>query len=420
MIKKIVFFLILFSLFLIFFLLIYLAPYHIYTLTLTEGINTSFLHMNPSRLVLYDGKKIEIPAFAEFNDMNLYKLFHFNHFLLPLPYNHPLFFLIPEIKLEGKGPLTGISYQNSKGQDLFYFLVESSFKVNLDFGEQKLFLLPIFKKYISNKSSRQIWTDIFSKQLSLPSNQGRSFYESYLELKKVSYYELVYNLYILYNRHHLISGDVNEIYFIEEKNLGVVELKSPNEKYRIERLYFIDKGMVHPIKIKTFVANQSAQNLRSKLIRETEYKMNGTDSAIPIYAGYKQLTYSERVGQKGMTYLFSAWTHDVENKDFIRVIILFLERGELNLKYLTPFYKYAFRKFGTTMSSLDEHLDETAPEALKRKNEKGLEDEVRFEEKNKANADSKIEDPDEVVESYLRKAKENQKSYKKNKELLMD
>lgn len=64
-----------------------------------------------------------------------------------------------------------------------------------------------------------------------------------------------------------------------------------------------------------------------------------------------------------MIYLYSAWSHDLNNRDFVRVIILFLERGKLNLKYLKPFYEFAYRKFGSTLSSASGYLNETAAEA---------------------------------------------------------
>jgi len=40
--------------------LVSIAPYHIYTLTLTEGVDTRFLKMSPSPKVFYDGATYEL------------------------------------------------------------------------------------------------------------------------------------------------------------------------------------------------------------------------------------------------------------------------------------------------------------------------------------------------------------------------
>jgi hypothetical protein len=50
-----------------------------------------------------------------------------------------------------------------------------------------------------------------------------------------------------------------------------------------------------------------AMNFRSKFIREINYKSTSTDSAISIYARYKQIPYGQRIDQQGMT-----WSQDAE------------------------------------------------------------------------------------------------------------
>ena len=389
-------------------LLVAIAPYHIYTLTLTEGVNTRFLQMNPTKSVFYDGRVVDFAPPEHMSDEGLFHTFHFNHFEIPMPFNHSLYSMIPTIKIEASSPRMGARFQNGKNMEEFSFMLEKSYKMELTAGEQKLFILPIFKNYISRKSNDEVWGDLFQKQLSLPSNAGKSFFESLLALRKVSYNDLVYNLYILYNRRFVLPENTQKFTYYEKLKIGIVELPSDDPKILVERIYINHDGLIHPLVIRTRTSDRAAMNFRQKFIREIRYKNTSSDSAIAIYARYKQIPYTQRVDQQGMTYLYSAWSHDPSNKDFVRVIILFLERGSLNLKYLKPFYEYAYKKFGSTLSSDSGFLNETAAEGLKRKISEELSNEVkRAEGQESVKFEGKFDTPEEKINYNLQKAKDN-------------
>jgi len=408
MLRKFVYFIITLALIVGAGFLVVIAPYHIYTLTLTEGVNTRFLQMNPTKSVFYDGKVVEMKRPLRMDDESLYQTFHFYHFEIPMPMNHLLFSLIPTIKIEPARPRLGARFQNGKNAELFSFMLEKPYKFETTSGDQKLFTLPIFKNYISRKSSDEIWGDLFQKELSLPSNEGESFFESLVSLRKVSYKDLVYNLYVLYNRRFVLPATTQEFSFYKERNMGIVKLPSDDPKILVERLYIIQEGLIYPLVIRTRMSDVPAMNFRNKFIREINYKSTSTDSAISIYARYKQIPYGQRIDQQGMTYLYSAWSHDPENRDYIRVIILFLERGKLNLKYLKPFYEYAYKKFGSSLSTASGFLNETAGETLKRRITEELEVEVKKEtERKAANFEGQFANPEEKIKYNLQKAKDN-------------
>ena len=388
--------------------LVVIAPYHIYTLTLTEGVNTRFLQMDPTKSVFYDGNLVEMDRPANMDDEGLYQNFHFYHFELPMPMNHLLFSLIPIIKIQSTGPRLGARFQNGKNNELFSFLIEKPYKFETSSGDQKLFTLPIFKNYISRKSNDEIWGDIFQKKLSLPSNDKKSFFESLIELRKVTYKDLVYDLYILYNRRFVLPATTKSFSFYKERNIGIVELPSNDPKILVERLFIMEEGLIYPLVIRTRITDSPSMNFRSKFLREISYRPTSTDSAISIYARYKRIPYAQRIDQQGMTYLYSAWSHDPDNRDFIRVIILFLERGQLNLKYLKPFYEYAYKKFGSSLSSASGFLNETAGESLKRKISQELEGEVKKAvERKAANFEGDFISSEEKIKFNLQKAKDN-------------
>lgn len=401
--------------------LVWMAPYHIYTLALTEGVNTRFLSMPPSADVLYDGSDLEILPPENMIDESFYEKFHFSHFEFPMPINHSLFSLIPLIKIEGIGPRLGASFQTGKNDELFTFMLERPYKFETTFGNQKLFMLPIFKNYILRKSNAEIWKDLFRKKLSLPSNEGKSFYQSLISLRKVTYNDLVYNLFILYNRKFLAPEGAINLSFFDEKSIGIIEIKSLDPNILEEMIYTVEKGFVYPVYIKTKRTSKSAMNFRKKFIRELAYKESSSDSAISIYARYKQIPYVKRIDQQGMTYLYSAWSHDLMNQDFIRVIILFLERGKLNLKYLKPFYEFSYKKFGSTLSSESKNLSEKAPEMLKRKMDEELKNDIKKENEMPDYKDNgEFSGAEEKIRYNLEKAKEKKKNSDDDQKLLIE
>lgn len=121
-----------------------------------------------------------------------------------------------------------------------------------------------------------------------------------------------------------------------------------------------------------------------------------------------------------MTYLYTAWSHDISNRDYVRVIIYFLERGSSNLKYLKPFYEYSYKKFGSNFSGEEGNLDETNEEKLKRKSKEELEKEIRNAEDNsKPKTEGNFNSPEEKIKYYLQKAKDSKKNSDDDQKMLI-
>lgn len=423
MIKKIILLILLLSVVVLGLLMVVVAPYHIYTLTLTEGVNTSFLSMKPSKPQFYDGTKVYYFSNPEGDseDKDLFEIFHFSNFLIPFPINNSLFNFIPSIRMDSSGHRLGGSFVDGKRIELFTFSVEKVVKFETNHGDQKLFMLPVFKNYIIRHSDKEIWNNLFSKKLSLPANLGRNFFETLVSLKSVSYNDLVYNLYLLYNRDQIFPPATTKISYDDNLDLGVIELQTDDVNYRLERVFIIEKGYVYSLIIKTRKKILAAEYYRNIFLKSIKYKESTKDSAIPIYAQYKGISYTKRIDQQGMTYLFCAWSHDVENREYIRVIIYFLERGKSNLKFLKPFYEYAFKKFGTNLSSDSAELLETAEEKIKRRASEELESEVRKEEDKISNKfEGNFNNQDEKIKYYLQKAKSNKVDKDQEQKVLMD
>lgn len=239
-------------------------------------------------------------------------------------------------------------------------------------------------------------------------------------MRNVSYSDLVYNLFILYNRTHLFPPETLRISYDLYTNHGLIQLPSDDPQYRVERLYILEKGIIYSMSLRTKIDNIAAEHFRERILLESVYKSSTADAAISIYAQYKNIPYDRRVDQQGMTYLFAAWSHDLGNRDFVRVIILFLERGKSNLKFLKPFYQYAYKKFGSNLSSGEDMVLETVEEKLKRKIKEELEIEIKKEDqKHILKAEAVFNNSDEKIKYFLQKAKENKTNSDDNDRILI-
>ena len=421
MIQKIVMNLIILGLISILCVLVAIAPYHIYTLSLTDGVETRFLTFKAPYREILDGNNFELNRqdLIEYEDSSVWKEFHFENFLLPLPIHHPNYVLLPLIYQDNDGVRIGADFINMRDIKIASFHTLKVRKFELSSGKESLFLLPIYKKMLEKIGPDKKWEDLFSKKLSLPSNEGKSFYESLVSMWDIPYDDLIYNLYILYNRQLFFKDKVNEIKFDKLNNVGIAVIENKDPKILQERFYFFENGIVYTFELLTQKQSPQSKNFRYKILHALKVKFSSPDSAVSIYAEYQNLNYRQRIDAEGMTYLIAAWSHDIQNKEFLRVMISFLERGEQNIKFLKPLYEFAFKKYGTNFSSVEELVIENANEKVKRKAKQELEKEIRAAENLKApKQEGEFETEDDKIQYYLQKAKDmKQNSDSSRKEL---
>lgn len=407
--RKIILNLIILALLSIVALLIAIAPYHIYTLSLTDGVETRFLSFkSPSKEMLnghdYVLKRQDL---LEYEDSSVWKEFHFENFLLFLPIHHPNYVLLPLIFQDNDGVKIGADFINMRDVKIASFKTLPMRKFELVTGRENLFLLPIYKKMLDKISAEKKWEDLFSKKLSLPSNEGKSFFESLKTMWQISYDDLVYNLYIMYNRQLFFKEKAIQISFDKKLNIGVAKMENNDPRLIQERFYFFENGIVYTFELNTIKDSPQSKNFRFKILNSLKVKFSTPDSAVSIYAEYQNLTYRQRIDAEGMTYLIAAWSHDIQNKEFLRVMISFLERGDQNIKFLKPLYEFAFKKYGTNLSSKDELIIETANERAKRKVKEELEKEIiNAEMLNAPKQEGTFSNEDEKIKYFLQKAKD--------------
>lgn len=348
-------------------------------------------------------------SFAKLDADSLWRRFHVTDLTLPLPVKHPLYTVIPVLKFEGSNlpPQIGFEFHVGGNRRIatVIFLPKGNFK--LKDSNQKIFQIPFFKRTLDHVPLNKVWRDVFEMKFN--------------GLVPTSVKEMIYNLFLINQRSEFLPRSIKTFGYLDKLDLAIVEYPSKNKDFKTELIMSQTGGIVQSYLLTTRLNDHDAQIIRNRFLREIKSQADSEDTARLIYEEFKSLEFKDQVSELGMIYLFSAWSHWTDNKDFLRVMIQFLERGKDNLHYLRPLYAYAYSKYGSSFSKIDQQLKEKAEEEFKRK----LEDERQKEIKDAM--DKAVQDidlntlsPEERINYRLKKAKENKSKTTDDKVLVVD
>jgi hypothetical protein len=406
----------------------FLAPFHFYSKTLSTGVKSDFLELPASSLPMLNAGAYEAVKMAGLygEEHAFWREFHFADFVIPLPVRHPLYVFIPLIELEEDEAVLhlGANLENRQGRLMAGFKTGKRYRFEIDFSGNLLFQMPIFKNWILKRGEDQVWRDLFSKDIRAPHFEWSRPWKALIEYLEIGHRELVYNLFLLRMRHKYLPSHLTNLGLYGERSYGVVETKRMDEgelgEFRIETVHILERGIVHTFEIHSRIAEITAEAFRKRFLEVLRYRASAEEDSVAVYAQYKTLPYQSKIDQEGLVYIFTAWTHVPERREFLQEMISFLERGKGNEKNLAPLYDYAYEKYGTSFSIREDTLRESAPERLKRKLREEVEEEVRkAREAQTTTTDGDFQSEDAKVEYYLQKAKD-EGSIKEDKSLYLD
>lgn len=336
----------------------------------------------------------EIPPYKE-DYGQLWREFPLRNTLVPLPVRHPLFQTIPIVHANSQKQLdkVGMIIASAQGRDLSSIITLPR-TVHQDYSlGQELFKLPFVRNRILKISPDQMWKDIFSHTIKVESK---------------SMDEMIYDLYLLHVRSKILPKETLRFGLIKNDQIALIELASPDKDYMLELVLTFDNGNIYSYVLKTEKNSKDSRKLRSKFLNSISFMPMDPAMGKILYTEFKQLNYARQVDQEGMLYLFSAWSQEVENVDLLREMIFYLERGKLNLRQLKTLHRYALAKYGKTFSNKSMADESDDPElTLRRKIEIEDQQRKRAFEKEKAKTPEAAElSPDEKMNLYLKKAKE--------------
>lgn len=354
---------------------------------------------NYKDLYLKPVKTHEIPVYEE-DYGQLWKEFSVRNFVLPLPVRHPLYQTVPilEVHKINKTPQLGMTFMAPNGRELsrIYLLPDKNLP---DYSmSQDLFKLTYMRNRIVNIPADKLWSDIFSYEI-LPVKRNLD--------------QMIYDLYVLHLRSKILPPETQKYHLLSDGR-ALIELYSKDKDYMIEVVMSHFQGNVHSFALRTEIKNEESQKLRSKFFQSI--KPGPIDSAATkfLYKEFKQLNFARQVDQEGMLYLFSAWSQDFTNQDMFKEMIFYLERGSGNYPRLKPLYQFGINYYGKTFSLrkvFEENEDQNI--ALQRKIEiERLEKSQRAIKDENKEAPTKEQTPDEKMNQYLKKSREEKRDKK--------
>jgi hypothetical protein len=401
-------------------------PYHFYYLALNEGIKSRYLDLDKFTEGYYSGGNYEILRTKEIRDKSSseWDNLHFGEFIVPLPMEHPQFLLVPYFEKYNGEYLLGYRLVDAEQKELVKVLFMQPRNYRLELHHHKLFQMPIFKNDILKRDIHGVWKDLFARDLKnskyLKGMASRAF-PSNLNLLSMPIKEMVYDLFLLSVRGKTFPANVKAIQYWEDLDRGLLEVVDDETKqgrgksFKQELLMVRDQSVIYPIMIRTKLAVSEAEAYRQRFFRTIKLKKSTKDSSIAIYSEYKNLTYDAKLEQSGFALLYAALSHERGSRAFLKEMIQFLERDQSERVILKPLYDYAYAIFGSSFSTQNNELKETAREKLFR--------EMQEEETTEMNTmlNTKVEDmpesfnsSEDKVKRYLQEAKDAKKTKRRD------
>ncbi len=391
--------------------LVAFAPYHFTSVAINDGLSMPFLNLEKIDRSLVELQEYDMGApVAETESQELWDSYQMGDLKLELPSRHPLFLMGPHIISKGEEEKFGLKYLDRNGRVLLELMPEGSQKWETHIGLDAIFNLPIFVSYLQNIGRDQIWRDIFEHKVVDPLAEVHSIGD-FSKLFDRSYEQMLYDLYILTQRErYLPKGQVRLA--LDQKNQAWIEVDhsemvGEERIYREEWVLVSRLGRIHRFLIKSRINNVSSSLLRSHFLRSLEYRPSDPDLTKIMHSRFQKLDLKAKTGQEGLTLLYCAWSHSPDQKEFLREMIQYSERGEKNEGLIGSLYNYAFKKYGTNFSQIGDKLLETASERLKRKIQEDEEREIEAFKKSKDYIPEEFGSDDERVEFFLNKARED-------------
>lgn len=388
-------------------------PYHFYKTVLKQGLNTEYLKMEGlsyNKTLL--APLAPLPSSSDGESLNnKWGKFHYRDFLIPLPIRHPEYITLPFIEHENGNELLGLKFKSTQGDELMTFIQEKPYRANFSRGNNKIFFMPIYEQKLLKLTPEDLWSELFSKNISSDFLWAKSPVEIAQFFLDFKHEDLVYNLYILYLRQNFFSKDIKSIRLETLRNIGIVEKEGQlkNKSIKEEKWYFFYLGTIYPMRIRYNQFQQSAIRAKNEIFLNIQVVPSSEASSVTLYNEFQALPFKRKIDQEGMIYLMSAWTHVLENKNFLRQMIQFLERGEQNALYLAPLYEYSLRTYGTSFSKTSEEFrgKEGEMAKLERKGQEELQKELRETLNQGPDKDGNFKNDQDKVNFFLKKAKES-------------
>ena len=340
---------------------IFAFPYWFYDKTVNQNYKTTWFYLDnyrPDFISLPPAQEVD---FSGIDDPDLWRKFHFQNMLIPVPYPalNPFYSVRPEISYSPKDKKSHFSLIYTDIKDRVYnkltLLPTMMFPDYL--SEQRIFDLPIARLAISSKKSDIVWRDAFTKNISK--------WDIPIET-------MAYHLYLLNFRSSFLNKKVQRFFMYKNTKRVVLEMISDDKDYRQELILEKRGRSILSYMLFTKLEDQKAKKIRNQIVNNVEFMASTPSLTDIIIKEFKSLEFRDQITATGALFLASAWTHNPDRIEVLERAIYHLERGvksqwqtieamqeptnnfkPRNIPILEPLYLYYFNKYGRFFTTMD-------------------------------------------------------------------
>lgn len=376
------------------------TPSRIYNGILSNELKTKWFIVDEIDHFDLNGEEKNYTPNETIQNVKLWKSFSFKDLSIPLPVRNPFYLVSPILKYNNANRSTkiGFSILNSKGVQLSEILILPKSQFPNFMSSQDLFELPLVKNVLKEKTTEEIWNDVFLREI----RPGEEDWKL-----------MVYNLYILNFRKKFIPKEASAYGPLKNTKKKVISLNYPNKDFFAEMIIEKNGFELESFILVTRKADSLAMQVRDMMINEISAIDTSTNLSDIIMKEFKSLEYVDKIDHTGMIYLLSAWSHDLGRYSILEQAIYFLERGHMNELQLAPLYEYYYDRYQAVFTK--KYIPGVkVPNELKLKLKIAIEDAkskeqilkkspIKYQEKKQDNIDEQFEDI--IEKAKLRKSK---------------
>lgn len=303
--------------------------------------------MDAGRPLMLKPSEFKIKKIDEFLAQNerRWKSFHFADYKIPLPLQHPTLHLVPVIEKRKGHTFFGGDIFNNKNARKFHYMSGDKLELDYFIEKQKLFGLPIFKEDLEGIPGTKFFKIMFTHDVHLKKIDKKSKLNYLRSLWNIPYSDLVFNLFVLNARESFFPEDMVSFSYYPEKEMGVVETPDENPNFYNETIYILKEANIYTFKYRVRKGDLQADSIRTRFLKILQFEKSYEDKRIEAYNDFRSLSYKQKIGTVGFTYLYVGFTHVPNDQTYYMAMIRDLEKHSGNAKLLTPLYQYGMEKF---------------------------------------------------------------------------
>ncbi len=387
-------------------------PYAQYQIYLIYGVDNHYLSADkPTKAQL--SPKFAQPFWKAFIESEaLWTPTHFADYKLLMPVDHPAIRFRPKPIVINKESIPTFTLNNFNNESVLSFSPIEVEKVDLKIPNDIIFSLPIVEDFIFQVPKHKVIRDLFVKNLDLKIPEPHHLKKFYEFMKIHTPLDLLYNIYIYKLRKRIFKKNYHLFYHFNQSSLLVEVGHNTNNNLSTFELLSFYRGRLYTAKLTLDKSSPLALRvLNLYSIRMDIEPSRGVESAKKGYSLFRTLPFKKRMSTKGISLLYSAWTHEMDDQGYIKELIYFLERGKTNEVYLIDIYSYARNRWGTNFSTIKDKRDESLEVENKRieKENKELFNQNLLDDE--SDLENTFKTDKEKLEYLLKKSREKKRSY---------